>query len=66
MPATDKYSAIIADIHRYMSYIDKKYMTGFSINFLPLSKGYDEHPYWLIKKLEFILKMVNKVDRERR
>ncbi|WP_394290188.1 hypothetical protein [Fusobacterium necrophorum] len=41
-------------------------MAGFSIAFLPLSKGYDEHPYWLMKKLEFILRMVNKVDSERR
>lgn len=41
-------------------------MSGFSIAFLPLSRGYDEHPYWLMKKLEFILRIVNKVDSERR
>ncbi len=48
-----------------MRYFDRKYMAGFSLAYLPLGKGYDEHPYWLIRKMEFILGMINKVDNER-
>ena len=32
----------------------------YEIKFLPYSKSYDEHPFWLINKLEYIKNMVNK------
>lgn len=49
------------DISRYNRYLRSD---GFSrypiIAFLPYSKGYDEHPYWLIDKLEFIQSIIIK------
>ena len=36
-------------------------MSGrYILTFLPFSKSYDEHPYWLIEKLEFIEEVINK------
>jgi hypothetical protein len=36
-------------------------MSGrYVLTFFPFSKSYDEHPYWLIDKLEFIEEVINK------
>ncbi|WP_288891566.1 hypothetical protein [uncultured Sneathia sp.] len=35
-----------------------------NLQFLPLSRSYDEHPYWLIMKMEIILETINKVNME--
>lgn len=35
-----------------------------TIKFLPLNKGYGEHPYWLIEKMNYILGIINKVYNE--
>ena len=51
------------DISKYMNYLGivSYGMSGhcYEIKFLPLSKSYDDHPYWLIEKLEFIKEKVN-------
>lgn len=36
----------------------------FKMHFLPFNKGYDEHPYWQIMKLEIILDVINLVQFE--
>jgi hypothetical protein len=42
-------------------------MSGiYELRFLPFSKGIDEHPYWLIEKINFILNMINRVKSEKR
>lgn len=63
--ANNKYIPFINDIHRYFRYYGGDSFNGrVFIRFLPYSKGYDEHPYWLIKKLETILEIVNRVNDE--
>lgn len=55
---------IIQDISRYLGYmgIVSMGLSGgeYALKFLPLSRAYDEHPFWLIKKIEFINSMINK------
>ncbi len=58
-----KLLKIMRDISKYMNYLGivSYGMSGhcYEIKFLPLSKSYDDHPYWLIEKLEFIKEKVN-------
>ena len=58
----EKYQKIINDIHRYNMYFETKGMDGsyYYIHRLPLTLGYDEHPYGLIDKMNFILRVTNK------
>ena len=65
----ERLNRIISDISRYMNYLGmislgmiSLGMAGgqYEIKFLPYSKSYDEHPFWLINKLEYIKNMVNK------
>lgn len=60
-PATNRYEEIIGDINYYRySYLDVDGMTGgYFIRFLPYNKGYAEHPYWLMEKIEFIRNCLN-------
>ena len=32
----------------------------YALKFLPLSHSYDEHPFWLMNKIEFIKNIMNK------
>lgn len=57
---------LIADIHRYCGYFEP-FSTGFGVDFkirLPFSKGRDEHPYWLIEKIEYIFSIYKEVRKE--
>ena len=60
----ERLNRIISDISRYMNYLGmiSLGMAGgqYEIKFLPYSKSYDEHPFWLINKLEYIKNMLNK------
>jgi len=59
------YDLYIEDISRYMRYFRFDGFNGScNLQFLPLSRSYDEHPYWLIMKLEIILEIINKVNME--
>ena len=64
----DKYQKIINDIHRYNMYFETKGMDSsyYYIHRLPLNLGYDDHPYWLIEKINFILRVTNKIYSEMR
>ena len=49
------------DISRYNRYLRSEGFSGYPvIAFLPYNKGYDEHPYWFIDKLEFIQSLIIK------
>lgn len=61
------YQVLIIDISNYMRYFRFDGMSGiYELRFLPFSKGIDEHPYWLIEKINFILNMINKIKSEKR
>lgn len=63
----EHYRILIRDISSYMRYFGFDGMSGiYDLKFLPFSKGIDEHPYWLIEKIQFILTIVNKVKTEKR
>ena len=52
---------VILDINNYLRYFRFDAMSGrYTLTFLPFSKSYDEHPYWLMEKLEFIGEIINK------
>lgn len=55
----NKYILFYLDVNRYQRYI-KSDMAGNLEIILPYSKGYDEHPYWLIKKLEYIKSIIQR------
>lgn len=49
-----------------MRYFGVDGMNGiYHLKFLPFSKGIDEHPYWLINKIEFLLNLINKIRNEK-
>ena len=54
---------VIDDIMKYMNYLGliSLGMAGgeYEIKFLPLSKSFDEHPYWIITKLVYIKGKIN-------
>ena len=58
-----KLLKIMRDISKYMNYLGivsyGRSGQCYEIKFWPLSKSYDDHPYWLIEKLEFIKEKVN-------
>lgn len=49
-----RYEAVLLDLQKYRRYIGSDFFGNIIISFLPLGKGYGEHPFWLINKLEFI------------
>lgn len=49
----NKYFSFFLDIQRYQRYIKSDFVGNLHI-ILPYLMGYDDHPYWLIIKLEYI------------
>lgn len=61
------YQILITDISNYMKYYGFDGMSGmYELRYLPFAKGIDEHPYWLMEKIQFILNLVNKIKAEKR
>lgn len=56
---------VITDIYFTTRYFEVLPLSSmYVLSRLPLLKGYGEHPYWLIEKLEFILSIFNKTIKE--
>nr|DAN60595.1 MAG TPA: hypothetical protein [Bacteriophage sp.]DAR26483.1 MAG TPA: hypothetical protein [Caudoviricetes sp.] len=61
------YRVLIRDIVQYMKYFGFDGMSGvYELKFLPFGKGIDEHPFWIMEKIHFILGLINKVKSEKR
>lgn len=59
----NKYLAFYLDIQRYQRYIRGDFAGNLYIT-LPYAMGYDEHPYWLIFKLEYIRDIIQRYFKE--
>lgn len=60
----NKYINFYLDIQRYHRYFKGDFVGNLNI-VLPYSKGYDEHPFWLITKLEYIRNIIQRFSKEK-
>jgi len=64
------YAPITEDIAHYMVYIELVPLgfggSCYKITSLPYSKSIGEHPYWLVVKMQYLLRIFNNVNNKHR